>query len=206
MKSLHDRVDWEKGNGLVPAIVQHAISGRILMLGYMNANALTETLGSEWVTFYSRSRECLWTKGETSGNRLKLNSIEVDCDGDTLLINATPHGPPCHLGTSSCFDRDTELPGFGFIGQLESIIADRHVHQGSDSYTAKLLNGGVQRIAQKVGEEGVEVALAAVKQDKQEIIAEVADLIYHLLVLLRQQNLSLSDVAQQLQRRHENSR
>ena len=161
---------------------------------------------SEWVTFYSRSRQCLWTKGETSGNRLKLSSIEVDCDGDTLLVNATPHGPTCHLGTASCFDRDKELPGFGFIGQLESIIADRQVHQSSDSYTVRLLNGGVQRIAQKVGEEGVEVALAAVKQDKREIIGEVADLIYHLLVLLRQQNLSLSDVAQQLQGRHENSR
>ncbi len=202
MKSLHDRVDWEKGGGLVPAIVQHAISGRVLMLGYMNAAALTETLGSEWITFYSRSRQCLWTKGETSGNRLELHSIEVDCDGDTLLVSAMPHGPTCHLGTSSCFDRDEELPGFGFIGQLESIIADRQNHRRGDSYTAQLMHDGIRRIAQKVGEEGVEVALAAVEQDKQEIVGEVADLIYHVLVLLHHQDLSFSDVAQQLEKRH----
>ncbi len=202
MKTLHEQVDWEKGDGLVPAIVQHAISGRVLMLGYMNAEALTKTQDSEWVTFYSRSRQCLWTKGETSGNKLKLNNIEIDCDDDTLLVSATPHGPTCHLGTSSCFDGDKELPGFGFIGQLESIIRDRQENPRDESYTAKLMNEGVQRIAQKVGEEGVEVALAAVTEDRQEIIGEVSDLIYHVLVLLHHQDLSFVDVAQQLEDRH----
>ena len=201
MKSLHDQIDWEKVDGLVPTIVQHAISGRVLMLGYMNADALSRTQDTEWVTFYSRTRRCLWTKGETSGNRLQLVSMEIDCDGDTLLVSATPSGPTCHLGTSSCFDRDIELPGFGFIGRLEGIIDDRQESQRPDSYTAQLMNEGVRRIAQKVGEEGVEVALAAVAEDRQEIISEVADLIYHLLVLLRHQDLSFADVAAQLESR-----
>ncbi len=202
MKSLEEQIDWDKGDGLVPAIVQDAISGRVLMLGYMNTEALEKTLSSEWVTFYSRSRQILWTKGETSGNRLKLGSIEIDCDGDTLLVGATRHGPTCHLGTSSCFDRDEEGRGFGFIGQLESIINDRHENPRDDSYTTRLLNEGAQRIAQKVGEEGVEVALAAVSGDREKIIGEVADLIYHVLVLLNHQDLSIADVAQQLEERH----
>ena len=202
MIRLYDNIDWEKGGGLVPAIVQHAVTGRVLMLGYMNARALAETQASELVTFYSRSRNCLWTKGETSGNRLKLRNIELDCDGDTLLVQATPTGPTCHLEKSSCFDRDAELPGFGFVGQLETIIKDRMKDQPSESYTAQLMNAGVQRIAQKIGEEGVEVALAATKGDRQEIISEAADLIYHVLVLLNHQGLSFADVAQQLETRH----
>ena len=202
MIRLYDNVDWKKGGGLVPAIVQHAVTGRILMLGYMNATALAETQASELVTFYSRSRNCLWTKGETSGNTLKLRNIELDCDGDTLLVQATPTGPTCHLEKSSCFDRDAELPGFGFVGQLETIIKDRMKDQPSESYTAQLMNAGVQRIAQKIGEEGVEVALAATKGDRQEIISEAADLIYHVLVLLNHQGLSFADVAQQLETRH----
>jgi len=202
MKSLHEQIDWQKGDGLVPAIVQDTISGRVLMLGYMNADALTETQDSEWVTFYSRSRRHLWTKGETSGNKLKLGRIEIDCDGDTLLISATPQGPTCHLGTSSCFDKAEERTGFGFVGQLESIIADRQENPRGDSYTARLVNEGIQRIAQKIGEEGVEVALAAVSGDREEIIGEVADLIYHVLVLLQHQNLGFVDVAQQLEERH----
>lgn len=202
MKSIHEQVDWEKGDGLLPAIVQDASSGRVLMLGYMNADALAETQASDWVTFYSRSRQRLWTKGETSGNKLKLSSIEIDCDGDTLLVHATPLGPTCHLGTRSCFDRDEERPGFGFIGQLEAVISDRQRNPRSDSYTTRLMNEGTQRLAQKVGEEGVEVALAAVTKNRKAIIGEVADLIYHLLVLLRQQDLSFSDVVQQLQERH----
>ncbi len=202
MKSLEQQVDWNKGDGLVPAIVQNAISGSVLMLGYMNIEALEKTRSSGWVTFYSRSRQRLWTKGDTSGNRLKLGGIEIDCDGDTLLVSATPQGPTCHRGTSSCFDRDQEGRGFGFIGQLESIIGDRHENPRDDSYTTRLMNEGVQRIAQKVGEEGVEVALAAVSGDREEIVGEVADLIYHVLVLLSQQNLSIADVAQRLQERH----
>ncbi len=202
MIRLYDNIDWKKGGGLVPAIVQHSVTGRILMLGYMNAKALAETQASELVTFYSRSRNCLWTKGETSGNRLKLRNIELDCDSDTLLLQATPAGPPCHLEKSSCFDRDAELPGFGFVGQLETIIKDRMKDQPSESYTAQLMNAGVQRIAQKIGEEGVEVALAAMKKDRKEIISEAADLIYHVLVLLNHQGLSFADVAQQLETRH----
>ena len=202
MKSLCEKIDWQKGDGLVPAIVQDSVSGSVLMLGYMNAEALAKTLLGEWVTFYSRSRQCLWTKGETSGNKLKLDGIEIDCDGDTLLVSATPLGPTCHLGTASCFGRTKERVGFGFIGQLEAIIADRQAKPRDDSYTSQLMNDGIQRIAQKIGEEGVEVALAAVSGDRDEITGEVADLIYHVLVLLRHQDLSITDIAQQLEGRH----
>jgi len=198
-----DNIDWEKGGGLVPAIVQHAISGRVLMLGYMNAAALEKTTSSQRVTFYSRSRECLWTKGETSGNTLELRNIELDCDADTLLVAAIPAGPTCHLETPSCFDNGAEKPGFGFIGQLERIILDRMNEKADDSYTAQLVDAGIQRIAQKVGEEGVEVALAGVKGDREELVAESADLLYHLLVLLQQQGASFADVAQQLDSRHD---
>lgn len=202
MKTLSERIDWEKGNGLVPAIVQHAISGRVLMLGYMNSDALAKTQASKCVTFFSRSRQCLWTKGDTSGNKLHLDSIEIDCDGDTLLVNATPSGPTCHTGTASCFDQDKERPGFGFVGELESIIRGRQENPAGESYTAQLLDEGIQRIAQKIGEEGVEVALAAVSENRDEIIGESADLVYHLLVMLRQQKLSFADVARQLEARH----
>lgn len=202
MIALCDQIDWQKGAGLVPAIVQHAVTGRVLMLGYMNAEALAKTQSSKRVTFYSRSRNCLWTKGETSGNTLELRHIEIDCDCDTLLVSAFPSGATCHLDKSSCFDPDTAVPGFGFIGQLETIISNRAKHQSADSYTTKLLNAGIQRIAQKVGEEGVEVALAGMTGDGEEIICETADLIYHVLVLLNHQNLRFSDVAQQLDSRH----
>jgi len=200
--SSGDAIDWEKSDGLVPAIVQHGTTGRVLMLGYMNAEALARTQTSGLVTFYSRSRKRLWTKGETSGNKLELSAIELDCDGDTLLVTAIPAGPTCHLERNSCFDRDIELAGFGFIGQLESIINDRMENPENESYTAQLINSGVHRIAQKIGEEGVEVALAATKGDHKEITSEAADLIYHLLVLLKQQGLDFADVAQQLQSRH----
>lgn len=202
MTLLRNDIDWKKGDGLVPAIVQHAVTGRVLMLGYMNDEALAETQTSGLVTFYSRSRNRLWTKGETSGNKLQLRDIELDCDGDTLLVTAIPAGPTCHLERNSCFDRDVELPGFGFIGQLESIIKDRMKHQASESYTTQLMNAGVLRIAQKIGEEGVEVALAATTGDHEEIICETADLLYHVLVLLHHQELNFSDIAQQLERRH----
>jgi len=197
-----DAIDWDKGDGLVPAIVQHGITGRVLMLGYMNAAALAATQATGFVTFYSRSRQCLWTKGETSGNKLELADIELDCDGDTLLVTAIPGGPTCHLERNSCFDRDIERPGFGFVGQLESIIENRMENPKSGSYTAQLMNAGIHRIAQKIGEEGVEVALAAAKGDHKEITSEAADLIYHVLVLLKHQGLNFADVAQQLQIRH----
>lgn len=202
MTSLIASIDWDKGNGLVPAIVQHAITGRVLMLGYMNVEALEKTQSSGLVTFYSRSRKCLWTKGETSGNKLEVKSIELDCDADTLLVTARPAGPTCHLETTSCFDRDVERPGFGFVGELERVIGDRMKQNSDESYTAQLVNAGVQRIAQKVGEEGVEVALAGMKGDREELVSESADLLYHLLVLLNQQGAGLVDVAQQLEVRH----
>jgi phosphoribosyl-ATP pyrophosphohydrolase/phosphoribosyl-AMP cyclohydrolase len=202
MNFTGDGIDWDKSDGLVPAIVQNGITGRVLMLGYMNAEALTLTQTSGLVTFYSRSRKCLWTKGKTSGNKLELTDIELDCDGDTLLVTAIPAGPTCHLERNSCFDRDVELPGFGFVGQLESIIENRMESPKSGSYTAQLMNAGIYRIAQKIGEEGVEVALAAAKGDHKEITSEAADLIYHVLVLLKHQGLEFADVAQQLQIRH----
>ena len=202
MTPLVDRVAWEKGEGLVPAIVQHAVTGRVLMLGYMNAEALGKTLGGGLVTFFSRSRQCLWTKGETSGNTLKCRSIELDCDADTLLVFAVPTGPTCHSGLSSCFDEDVERAGFGFLGELECLIGARIDEAADGSYTVQLANAGAQRIAQKVGEEGVEVALAGATGDSQALIGESADLIYHLLVLLRQQGVSFADVVQSLDERH----
>ncbi len=197
-----DAIDWIKGDGLVPAIVQHGTTGRVLMLGYMNADALNATQTSGLVTFYSRSRKCLWTKGETSGNKLELVDIELDCDGDTLLVTAIPAGPTCHLEKNSCFDRDATQPGFGFIGQLESIIEDRMKNPENEIYTAQLLSAGTHRIAQKIGEEGVEVALAATTGNHEEICSESADLLYHVLVLLKQQGLEFADVARTLQSRH----
>jgi phosphoribosyl-ATP pyrophosphohydrolase/phosphoribosyl-AMP cyclohydrolase len=200
VKSLHERIDWTKCNGLVPAIVQDSITGRVLMLGYMDSDALTETLASAWVTFFSRSRQQQWTKGETSGNRLKLGRIELDCDGDTLLVSATPSGPTCHLGTATCFDRESASRGFGFIGELEGIIGDWR--QRPDGYTARLMQEGERRIAQKVGEEGVEVALAGVTRDRQDLLDEGADLVYHLLALLHHEDLNFEDLAKNLEKRH----
>jgi phosphoribosyl-ATP pyrophosphohydrolase/phosphoribosyl-AMP cyclohydrolase len=202
MNSLEGKLDWEKADGLIPAIIQHAVTGRVLMLGYMNAEALAETLSKELVTFYSRSRKRLWTKGETSGNQLELRDIDVDCDGDTLLVQATPTGPTCHLDKSSCFDRSTEQPGFGFVGQLEVIIGDRIKNRPSKSYTTQLTNAGVPGIAQKIGEEGVELALAAMQEDCTEITYEAADLLYHVLVLLQHQGMGFTDVAEELEKRH----
>lgn len=205
MTSLVDRVDWEKGEGLVPAIVQHAVTGRVLMLGYMNAEALGKTLSGGLVTFFSRSRQCLWTKGETSGNTLTCRNIELDCDADTLLVFAVPAGPTCHRDLSSCFDEDVERAGFGFLGELERVIGMRLDEAADDSYTSQLANAGTQRIAQKVGEEGVEVALAGANGDRAELVAESADLLYHLLVLLRQQDAGMADVAQVLDDRHQSA-
>ena len=203
MTTLHDKIDWTKGDGLVPAIVQHAVTGRVLMLGYMNAEALSRSQSSNWVTFYSRSRDCLWTKGETSGNRLKLHNIELDCDSDALLVTATPTGPVCHLVNLSCFDHSAEVPGFGFVGQLESVIRDRIENRKDDSYTAQLVAQGEKRIAQKVGEEAIELILAATAGDRSEQLEEAADLVFHLLVLLSCKGLSLSDVSETLRQRHE---
>ncbi len=203
MTSLQQKIDWAKGDGLVPAIVQHTVTGRVLMLGYMNAEAMSQSLSSNWVTFYSRSRDCLWIKGETSGNRLELHNIELDCDSDTLLVTATPTGPVCHLMNPSCFDCNDAVPGFGFVGQLESIIRDRMENGKNDSYTAQLIAQGEKRIAQKVGEEAIELILAATAGDRGEQLEEAADLLYHFLVLLACKGLSLSDVSETLSQRHD---
>jgi len=202
VNTLQETVDWGKGDGLVPAVVQDATSGRVLMLAYMNAEALAKTLSSGLLTFHSRSRQRLWTKGEESGNTLILHDIQLDCDNDTLLIQALPTGPTCHLNKVSCFDDDQSKPGFGFIGELENIIKERLENQPGKSYTAELARSGIRRIAQKIGEEGVEVALAATTGDSAEIVQESADLIFHVLVLLKQQNLSFEDIATKLQQRH----
>ncbi|MEO8998117.1 MAG: bifunctional phosphoribosyl-AMP cyclohydrolase/phosphoribosyl-ATP diphosphatase HisIE [Rhodanobacter sp.] len=196
-----NRLDWAKGDGLLPAIVQHWLSGEVLMLGYMNAEALAQTQASGKVTFYSRSKQRLWTKGESSGHVLVLKSIRIDCDADTLLVQAEPHGPTCHLGTSSCFG-ETVRPPLGFLAELDALVAQRHAERPEGSYTTKLFEGGIRRMAQKVGEEGVETALAAVAQEDAELLGEAADLIFHLTVMLRARGLSLSDVSVLLAERH----
>ncbi len=197
------RIDWNKGDGLVPVIVQHWQSGEVLMLGYMNADALAKTLASGHVTFFSRSKQRLWMKGESSGHVLTLKSVRVDCDADTLLVQADPIGPTCHLLTSSCFgDRDAVRPPLGFLAELDALVARRFAERPEGSYTTRLFEGGIRRMAQKVGEEGVEVALAAVAQDDDALLGESADLIYHLSVALRARGLGLDDVARVLEARH----
>ena len=196
-----DELDWAKGGGLVPAIVQHCATGEVLMLGYMNADALAATRASGIVTFWSRSKQRLWKKGETSGHVLAVKSIDADCDRDTLLIRAEPRGPTCHLGASSCFGEDAK-PSLAFLAELDALIAYRNAERPDGSYTTKLFEAGIRRIAQKVGEEGVETALAAVVQDDTALKGEVADLVYHLLVLLRARGLSLADVVEVLAQRH----
>lgn len=191
--------DWSKG--LIPAIVQDAASGLVLMLGYMNAQALEATRTSGRVTFWSRSKERLWTKGESSGHYLELVSMALDCDADTLLVLARPHGPTCHTGSCTCFG---EFPGpeVAFLGELDKLVEGRQRERPAGSYTTKLFDAGTRRIAQKVGEEGVETALAAVAQDADALLGEAADLVYHLTVLLRDRGLGLDDVARVLRSRH----
>lgn len=189
---------WDKQAGLLPAIVQDAGNGRVLMLGYMDRDALAMTLASGQVTFFSRSRQTLWTKGEGSGHFLQLESVDVDCDGDTLLVQALPQGPTCHLGRASCFPA---APG-NFLADLDGVIAARERDRPEGSYSTRLFEAGTRRIAQKVGEEGVETALAAVAQDDAALLGESADLLYHLLVLLRARGLSLADAVAVLEQRH----
>ena len=189
---------WDKMDGLLPCTVQHALTGEVLMLGYMSADAVSETLQQQCVTFYSRSKQRLWTKGESSGNTLQLQGIYSDCDLDALLVTALPNGPTCHLGTRSCF-ADAPAP---LLQQLNNVIASRKDADPQSSYTASLFAKELSRSCQKVGEEGVEVALAAMKNDNQELTNEAADLLYHLIVLLQRQGLSLSEVVSCLQSRH----
>ncbi|MBG6018337.1 bifunctional phosphoribosyl-AMP cyclohydrolase/phosphoribosyl-ATP diphosphatase HisIE [Proteus mirabilis] len=194
------QLDWQKVDNLMPAIIQNAISGDVLMLGYMDKAALEMTLNSGKVTFYSRTKQRLWTKGETSGNFLKLVDIYPDCDNDTLLILAHPIGPTCHKGSESCFAPAQSQ--WGFLYELENLLRERKNASPDSSYTAQLYASGTKRIAQKVGEEGVETALAATVNDREELKNEASDLLYHLMVLLQDQSLSLSDVIDCLQKRH----
>jgi phosphoribosyl-AMP cyclohydrolase / phosphoribosyl-ATP pyrophosphohydrolase len=198
-------LDWEKMHGLVPAIVQDAVSGAVLMMGYMNREALAATENTRRVTFWSRSKGRLWTKGESSGYFLQVCSISVDCDQDTLLILAQPVGPACHLGTSTCWGEDAPrslAQDVAFLGKLEQIVAQRIAVRPEGSYTAKLIDAGLTRIAQKVGEEGLELALAAVARSDAEVIAEAADLLFHTVLLLKVKGLSLAQVVGELQSRH----
>jgi phosphoribosyl-ATP pyrophosphohydrolase/phosphoribosyl-AMP cyclohydrolase len=189
--------------GLITTVVQHAHSGEVLMVAWMNRDALALTLQRQRLVFWSRSRQQLWEKGETSGNTLKLVSLTADCDHDTLLARALPAGPVCHTGSATCFGEAGS--GVGFLANLQHIIAQRASESPESSYTAKLLAAGTQRVAQKVGEEGVELALAATTNDRQKIIDESADLFYHTLVLLRAKDVSLEEVTARLAERHQRS-
>ncbi|MGE4671036.1 bifunctional phosphoribosyl-AMP cyclohydrolase/phosphoribosyl-ATP diphosphatase HisIE [Yersinia enterocolitica] len=196
-----NQLDWEKVDNLMPAIVQHAVSGEVLMMGYMNKEALAVTQDTGKVTFFSRTKQRLWTKGESSGHFLNVVNIYPDCDNDTLLILVNPIGPTCHLGNNSCFA--PAASDWGFLYQLEQLLASRKSADPASSYTAKLYASGTKRIAQKVGEEGVETALAATVNDREELTNEASDLMYHLLVLLQDQDLDLSKVIGRLRERHE---
>jgi len=196
-----NKLAWDKMDNLLPAIVQDALSGKVLMQGYMDQDALAKTLETGNVTFFSRSKQRLWTKGETSGNTLDLVSVACDCDQDSLLVLANPNGPTCHTGVESCwFDGNT--PAFTFLADLERVLAARKDADPKSSYTASLYNKGIKRIAQKVGEEGVETALAATVHDKEELKNEAADLLYHLTVLLQASDMSLNDALNVLRERH----
>jgi phosphoribosyl-ATP pyrophosphohydrolase/phosphoribosyl-AMP cyclohydrolase len=196
-----EKLDWSKGGGLLPAVIQHWHSGAVLMLGYMSREAFVKTQQSGKVTFFSRSKQRLWTKGETSGNFLLFKAAFADCDNDALLVHAEPQGPTCHLGTASCFG-DASASPLAFLAELDALVGDRERERPAGSYTTRLFESGLRRIAQKVGEEGVEVALSAVAEDKQALVGESADLLFHLLVLLRARKASLTDVAAALASRH----
>lgn len=195
-----ETLDWDKNAGLIPAVIEDAVSGRVLMLAYMNRESLQKTLETKRVTFFSRSKGRLWMKGETSGNFLNLVDLAADCDKDTLLVTVNAEGPACHLGTTSCFG-DLQSR-WQFLRDLEVLLASRKGADPATSYTASLYARGTKRIAQKVGEEGVETALAATVHDREELRNEAADLVYHLLVLLQAENLELADVIDILRERH----
>ncbi|HEX4377402.1 MAG TPA: bifunctional phosphoribosyl-AMP cyclohydrolase/phosphoribosyl-ATP diphosphatase HisIE [Steroidobacteraceae bacterium] len=199
-----DRIDWKKSDGLVPAVAQHNMTGAVLMLGYMNQEALKLTLQRGRVVFFSRTRGRLWEKGEQSGNTLRLVDLRLDCDVDALLVTAMPTGPVCHLGTQTCFGNEAITDGerLAFLLELEQLIGQRISEKPDGSYTAQLFEKGMRRMAQKVGEEGVEVALAAVTEPDDPFLGECADLLYHLLVLLRARSLRLDTVVEEMKHRH----
>jgi len=199
------RIDFEKGGGLVPAIVQDADSGAVLMMAYMNREALEQTLARGRAVFFSRSKQRIWEKGETTGHTLDVVNVVADCDNDTLLVTARPRGPTCHNGTLTCFGDEPRaaVTPIAFLAKLEAVIAQRATEKPEASYTARLLEKGVNRVAQKVGEEGVELALAGAAQGDDKVIEESADLLFHMLVLLRARGVTLAQVVRQLESRHQ---
>ena len=198
------RVDFAKGDGLVPAVVQDVDSGAVLMLAYMNREALEQTMARKRAVFFSRSKQRLWEKGETTGHTLEVVDLALDCDNDTLLVTARPRGPACHNGTLTCFGDESRSAagGLAFLAKLEGVIEKRASEKPENSYTARLLEKGIARVAQKVGEEGVELALAGVGDTNDKVVEESADLLFHLLVLLRARGVPLRDVVQTLESRH----
>lgn len=196
-------IDFEKCGGLVPAIVQDAETKNVLMLGYMNQEAFDKTMVTRKVTFWSRSRNCLWTKGETSGNFLNLVSVDIDCDNDTLLVKAIPDGPTCHTGTDTCWGESNDRNPLLFLTELQDFIDKRKVEMPEGSYTTSLFKDGINRIAQKVGEEALEAVIEATNGSNEKLVYEVSDLLYHLTVLLTSKGLRIEDIAEELQKRHD---
>ena len=201
MEDIINKINFNKSNGLVPVIVQDQHTFKVLMLGYMNKEALQKTLESRLVTFFSRSKQRLWTKGESSGNHLQLIDIKVDCDGDTLLVRALPNGPVCHTGDDTCF-AETNSGGITFLNHLASVIKDRKNNPSGKSYTSSLFQKGINKIAQKVVEEAVELVIESKDENHELFKNEAADLIFHLMVLLEEKNISLTDVVSVLEERH----
>lgn len=197
------KIDFEKMGGLVPAIVQDAVTKNVLMLGFMNEEAYQKTLETRHVTFWSRTRQTLWTKGETSGNFLNLVDIKIDCDQDTLLVKAHPDGPTCHTGTDTCWGEDNDNNPLLFLTELQDFINHRKEEMPEGSYTTSLFTKGVNKIAQKVGEEALETVIEATNGTSEHLIYEASDLLYHLLVLLTEKGLRIEDVAAELQKRHD---
>ena len=197
------KIDFEKCGGLVPAIIQDARTKNVLMLGYMNQEAYDKTMKTKKVTFFSRSRQCLWTKGETSGNFLNLVDVKIDCDNDTLLVRALPDGPTCHKGTDTCWGEDNEQNPLLFLTELQDFINRRHEEMPEGSYTTSLFKDGINRIAQKVGEEALEAVIEATNGTNEKLIYEASDMIYHLIVMLTSKGLRIEDVAAELARRHD---
>lgn len=195
-------IDFDKSGGLVPAIIQDATTKTVLMLGYMNQEAYDKTLATKKVTFYSRSRQCLWTKGETSGNFLHLVSIALDCDNDTLLVKVNPEGPTCHKGTDTCWGEKNEVNPLLFLTELQDFINKRHEEMPEGSYTTSLFKDGLNRMAQKVGEEALEAVIEAVNGTDERLVYEGSDMLYHLIVLLTSKGLRIEDLAKELQIRH----
>lgn len=197
------KIDFDKMGGLVPAIIQDAVTKNVLMLGFMNEEAYQKTIDTKKVTFWSRTRNCLWTKGETSGNYLDLVDIRLDCDNDTLLVKVHPQGPTCHLGTDTCWGEDNSLNPILFLTELQNFIDKRHQEMPENSYTTSLFKKGINKMAQKVGEEATETIIEATNGTNEQLVYESSDLLYHLIVMLTAKGLSIEDVASELIKRHD---